>query len=180
MNRMVLLETDRLRFREHEPRDLEAFCALEQDADFRRYVGGRPRTRNEAEQRFERFLAPVTGPRLVATELKDEGRYIGYCGLHPHVDAGGPVAREAALAFYLAPDVWRQGFATEAGRAWIRFGFERLELTRIVASVDARNAASLRVLEKLGFQWRGTTGTAERPIHELELRAPLNRRNRPG
>ena len=49
---MVVLESERLLFRPHEAADLEAFCAMEADAEVRRYVGGAPRTREAAEERF--------------------------------------------------------------------------------------------------------------------------------
>ena len=49
---MVVLETERLLLRQPVMGDLDAFCAMEVDADFRRYVGGRPRSREEAEKRF--------------------------------------------------------------------------------------------------------------------------------
>jgi RimJ/RimL family protein N-acetyltransferase len=55
------------------------------------------------------------------------------------------------LAFYLACAFWGRGLATEAGRAFVDFGFGVLGLKRIVTTVDTRNAASVRVLEKLGF-----------------------------
>ncbi len=48
----VILETERLIFRQHTVADLDAYCAMEADPVFRRYVGGRPRTREEAERRF--------------------------------------------------------------------------------------------------------------------------------
>jgi RimJ/RimL family protein N-acetyltransferase len=49
---VVVLESERLLFRPHEAADLEAFCAMEADAEVRRYVGGAPRTREAAEERF--------------------------------------------------------------------------------------------------------------------------------
>src|SRR5580658_5571362 len=49
---MTILETERLLLREHRAEDLEAYVAMEADPDVRRYVGGSPRTREEAEKRF--------------------------------------------------------------------------------------------------------------------------------
>jgi ribosomal-protein-alanine N-acetyltransferase len=49
---MILLETERLLFRDHTLEDLDPFCALEADPAVRRFVGGRHRTREEAEHRF--------------------------------------------------------------------------------------------------------------------------------
>ena len=49
---MILLETEHLLFRHHEEADLDAFCAMEADPEYRRLCGGKPRTREEAERRF--------------------------------------------------------------------------------------------------------------------------------
>jgi len=48
----ITLTTERLLFRQHNMADLDAFCAMELDPEVRRYVGGKPRTREEAERRF--------------------------------------------------------------------------------------------------------------------------------
>jgi ribosomal-protein-alanine N-acetyltransferase len=150
---VIVLESERLRFRPHEAGDLDAFCAMEGDAEVRRYVGGAPRSREAAEERFQGTLRPTPEDRLRmwATVLKEDDRYIGRCGLYPHIRGEDKVPGEAALGFYLAREFWGQGFASEAGRAFVDFGFDELKLARIVTMVDERNAASVRVLEKLGF-----------------------------
>jgi ribosomal-protein-alanine N-acetyltransferase len=150
---VVFLESERLVFRSHEAGDLEAFCAMEGDAEVRRYVGGAPRNRDVAEQRFWNGpMVPVTGRLAMwATVLKPEGSYVGRCGLYPHLRGEVRVADEAVLGFYLARAFWGRGLATEAGRAFVGFGFGELGLKRIVTAVDTRNVASVRVLEKLGF-----------------------------
>ena len=150
---MIVLESARLLFREHVAADLEPFCAMEMDPEVRRFVGGQPRTRAAAEDKFKRVYLPSPSNRMAlwATEYKAEQRYIGYCGVYPHFGSAGPIAGEGTLGFYLARPYWRQGLATEAGEAFIRFGFDELQLSRIVSSVEVGNNASIRVLEKLGM-----------------------------
>lgn len=150
---MIVLESERLVFRSHEAGDLDAFCAMEADAEVRRYLGGARRMREAAEQRFwSGPMGPVTDRLAVwATVLKPEGTYVGRCGLYAHLKGEDRVPDEGVLAFYLARAFWGRGLATEAGRAFVDFGFGELGLKRIVTAVDARNAASVRVLEKLGF-----------------------------
>jgi ribosomal-protein-alanine N-acetyltransferase len=155
----VILETERLLFRDHEPQDLEPFCAMEADPEVRRYVGGAPRSRAGAESKFYSvYLQPVSDRlALWATVYKPRGCYIGYCGVYPRFDGGGtPIPGEGVLAFYLARAYWGQGLGTEAGRAFLRFGFEELSLSRIVASVQVGNDTSARVLKKLGLARVGT------------------------
>jgi RimJ/RimL family protein N-acetyltransferase len=89
--------------------------------------------------------------RLWATVLKENGCYIGRCGVYPHLRGGTAVPGEGVLAFYLARPYWGFGFATEAGRAFVDFGFGELRLRKIVTTVESGNVASVRVLEKLGF-----------------------------
>jgi len=59
--------------------------------------------------------------------------------------------RRAELGYWLAQPVWGHGFATEAARAAVDFGFRDLGLARVYAQVLADNRASLRVLDKLGM-----------------------------
>ena len=150
-----LPESERLLFRPHLITDLDDFCAMEMDINVRRYVGGSPRSREEAEKRFPKNqLQEIATNRLGvwATVLKAENKYIGRCGIYPHFSPdGAPIPGEAALGLYIAHPYWGRGFATEAGRAFIDFGFNDLGITRIVTTVMEGNNASLHVLQKLGF-----------------------------
>jgi ribosomal-protein-alanine N-acetyltransferase len=168
-----LLESERMIFRPHEMADFDDFCAMEADAEVRRYVGGAPRTREGAERKFRDVqLRPIdAGLGLMATIFKADGRYIGYCGLYPNFDgAGGKTEGEAMLGFTLARSYWGRGLATEAGDVLVRFGFGELGLSRIVSVVEAGNLASLRVLEKLGFVVVAEENTGARSFYKLELK----------
>jgi ribosomal-protein-alanine N-acetyltransferase len=173
---VIVLESERLLFRSHQAADLDAFCAMEADAEVRRYVGGYPRTREVAEQRFrERAMHPVDGRLAMwATVLKADDCYVGRSGLYPHIEGGEKVAGEGVLGFYFAREFWGRGLATEAGRAFVNFGFDELKLTRIVTSVQVENAASIRVLEKLGFVI-ASHEIGPRSFYHFELPRPINR-----
>lgn len=171
---MTVLETERLLFRAHQPQDLEPYCAMEADPDVRRYVGGKPRTRQAAEERFQRVFLPPPQNRMAlwATVYKSEGVYIGYCGIYPHFEDQEAIPGEGVLAFYLARPYWGRGLATEAGRAFLRFGWSELGLKRIVAGVQVGNAASVRVLEKLGLQRVGVEHGPQRSFYAYALERP--------
>jgi RimJ/RimL family protein N-acetyltransferase len=62
---------------------------------------------------------------------------------------------KAELGYWVGKPHWRQGYATEAAQAVVRYGFEQLHLERIHARFMTRNRASGRVLEKLGFTREG-------------------------
>jgi [ribosomal protein S5]-alanine N-acetyltransferase len=170
----VILSSGRLLFRQHIMADMNAYCAMEMDPEMRKYVGGYPRLPEEAERRFINAVTPVAGRlSMWATVLKENGRYIGRCGVYPHLRSdGGVIAREGTLAFYIAREYWRQGFATEAGLAFMEFGFNELHLKRIVANVQAGNDVSVHILEKLGFALESTE-MGERSFYHFELKNPV-------
>lgn len=75
---------------------------------------------------------------------------LGAIGLHLH-----PRFHRAEMGYWIGVPYWNRGYASEAGRAVLRFGFETLDLRRIYAAHFARNPASGRVLQKLGMQREG-------------------------
>lgn len=176
---MLVLETARLLFRQHEIGDLEPYCAMESDAEYRSPQPVHPRT--ELERSFREAWLPPKVMGLMATVYKPEGRYIGRCGLYSRRDDDGQlIAGEAVLAYYLARPYWGRGLATEAGKAFVRYGFETLGLTCIMAGMNAQNIASIRVAEKLGFiRVRSGEGGGSR-WHDYERRSPLIKTDEPG
>jgi ribosomal-protein-alanine N-acetyltransferase len=172
---MLLLQTERLLLRHHIEADLEAYCEMMADPEFRRLSGGRPLPREEAEQIFRErvLLHRPQGLGMFATESKPEGRYIGRCGIYEHRGADNAVVPgEGQLAYYLARPYWGRGLATEAGRALVEFAFKELGLSRIEAGINATNLASLRVVEKLGFVWLRSGEGGGNAWHDYELRNP--------
>ena len=83
--------------------------------------------------------------------LKTRSRLIGNCGIRIATVA----AYEADIGYELSPEHWGRGYVTEAARAIVQFGFAELKVHRIWAWCIADNAASARVLEKLGMKLEG-------------------------
>jgi RimJ/RimL family protein N-acetyltransferase len=81
---------------------------------------------------------------------RDTGELVGDCSLH-----FDQTFQEWELSYGFRRDRWRRGYATEAASACVRYGFETMGVEKIVADVDPSNAASSRVLEKLGFECTG-------------------------
>ncbi|MFY7067661.1 GNAT family N-acetyltransferase [Nocardiopsis changdeensis] len=92
-----------------------------------------------------------TGAR-VAVDRASDGAFIGWCGL----TGWNPDFRSASLGYIFDADVWGHGYATETAHAVLRWAFDTLDLNRVQAEADTRNAASARVLKKLGFVHEGT------------------------
>jgi [ribosomal protein S5]-alanine N-acetyltransferase len=80
----------------------------------------------------------------------DSGELIGQIGLQPTEVEGEPAVE---VGWSVAPERWGEGFATEAARASIAWGFDRAGLEEIVSFAMIENAASLRVMEKLAMSY---------------------------
>lgn len=79
---------------------------------------------------------------------RSNGDHVGCCGLRPR----DPAQRILELGFYLHPDHWGQGLVTEAARATMALAFGPLAVSALFAGHHPDNAASRRVLERLGFR----------------------------
>ena len=99
------------------------------------------------------FAVTLTGTRSPGREhdLSDTGHVIGTVALELELEQ-----YQADLGYWIGVSYWNKGFATEAARSVLDFAFSRTQLHRIVAQRFAFNAASERVLEKLGFAQEGT------------------------
>jgi RimJ/RimL family protein N-acetyltransferase len=80
----------------------------------------------------------------------DDGQVAGSMGLMMKGD------RIAEIGYWIGVPFWGRGYATEAAREVIRYGFEDCSLLRIFAGIFTRNPASGRVLQKVGMQYEGT------------------------
>jgi len=98
------------------------------------------------------FLALTREPDKLwlAVTLRSDGRQIGGAGLR--LD---PEHQHAELGYWLGAPYWGQGYATEAARELVRYGFEDLNLHRIFASHFHHNPTSGRILRKLGMRHEG-------------------------
>jgi len=149
------LRTARLRLRPFNAADADALFALHSSAFVLRYWDAPPWSERA---RAERFIAACremadegSGSRL-AIERVSDGAFIGWCSL----TRWNPDYRSASLGYCLHDAAWGYGYATEAASALLEWAFDTLDLNRVQAETDTRNAASARVLEKLGFVREGT------------------------
>lgn len=161
------LLTPRLRIRGPRAEDFEAlYEGIWSRAEVMRYVGGQPRPRDVAVERFawSRELFARTGMALWTVERREDGMILGDCGVIP-LEGRGP---EVELGYRLRPEVWGQGLATEAARAAMGHAMAPLAegglgLRRLVAVTHLENHASQRVLAKLGLRRVGTSDHYDSP-----------------
>ncbi|MEU3401118.1 GNAT family N-acetyltransferase [Streptomyces filamentosus] len=149
------LHTARLRLRPFTDADAAPLYALHGSAHMMRYWDSPPWSEPARAQRFlavcRRIEEEGTGARVAVDRLSD-GAFLGWCGL----TGWDPDFRSASLGYAFDADAWGRGYATETAHAVLRWAFDTLDLNRVQAETDTRNAASARVLEKLGFVREGT------------------------
>ena len=147
-----MLRTARLLLRPPRPDDLDALWRIMSDAEAMRYWDTRPHSDRDQTRAFlDRMLAlpPDAGAELM---IERDGLPIGRVALW----------RIAELGYILDPAQWRQGLMREALDAALPWFFDRFPQAReILAEVDPRNTASLRLLASVGFV---ETGRAERTV----------------
>jgi RimJ/RimL family protein N-acetyltransferase len=164
-----MLETDRLLLRQWLAADKVPFAQLNADA---RVMECYPAclTTAESDGFVDRLTALIAdqGWGLWAIEIKDTQKFIGYVGLHvPTADL--PCNPCVEVGWRLAYEYWGRGYAPEAAKAALQFGFESLNLTEIVSFTTLGNVRSQRVMEKLGM--RRDSETFEHP--SVPLDSPL-------
>lgn len=149
------IRTERLILRELVESDWRAAFAIRSDLDVMRYMGMVPDTEEGTVEFVARCIASQADePRSwlpLSITLQEDGRLIGGGGL-TMVSAAN---READVGYLLERESWGRGFGTEAVRAFVGLGFEHMKAHRVTANVAPENVASVRVLEKVGFQREG-------------------------
>lgn len=147
------IDTARLRLRPYGPDDLDGLHAIQSRPDVVRYlywdVRDREAVRKVLVDRAGQGVIAKEGDKLIlAMERRDTGALVGDVNL---VWVSGE-HRQGEIGFVLHPDHHGLGFAGEGAAVMLRLGFEVLGLHRIVGRCDGRNAASMRVMEKLGMR----------------------------
>ncbi|HEY9811249.1 MAG TPA: GNAT family N-acetyltransferase [Halomicronema sp.] len=145
---MEQLKTQRLIFRKFTPQDLDRLYQLFNDPDVMHYMGG-VRTREVTEQRLAQMIDHWQhGFSMWVVLRKSDHQMIGRCGLI-YLDN----TPEVELGYTFFKEFWGKGYATEAAKATLEYGFNNINLNRIVAITHPQNIASQRVMEKCGMTY---------------------------
>ncbi len=146
------IRTERLLLRRWSERDLEPFSALNADPRVMEHFPARlSRTESDAMVGRMRAHFVAHGFGLWAVQVVGGSAFIGFAGLsRPSFQA--PFTPCVEVGWRLAAEHWRLGYATEAARAVVAFGFEHVGLEEIVSFTVPANHRSRRVMEKLGMR----------------------------
>lgn len=148
-----MIETPRIQLRRFRPSDAAAVLEFGSDPEVMRYTGDAlVRDLDHAGQIINDIWQAeyeAYGYGRLAAYHKDDRRVIGFSGFKYLPELGFP-----DLGYRILPDYWNQGLATEMATALIDYGFHTLELPEVYGFVLPENLASIRVLEKAGFQFQ--------------------------
>lgn len=144
---MHVITTKRLILREFERKDAPGLFKLNGNINVLRFTGD-VAFKNITEA--DSFVINYThykryGYGRWAVVEKSTHRFIGWCGLKYH-----PNEQYTDLGFRFLEEKWGSGYATEAAKACLNYGFSELKLNQIVCRVQQQNFASIAVIEKLG------------------------------
>jgi RimJ/RimL family protein N-acetyltransferase len=147
--------TDRLLLRMFRGADLDAYAAMCADPEVWRFLGdGRPLSRPDAWRNLAVMLGhwALRGYGLWAVEERATGELVGRVGVWypegwPGLEVGWMLRREW----------WGRGYATEAARAALAYGFTELKADRLISLIRPGNVRSIAVAERLGERLQGRT-----------------------
>ncbi|MBD2020428.1 GNAT family N-acetyltransferase [Leptolyngbya sp. FACHB-36] len=145
----IVLETEQLFLCEWSLKDFDAFKAIATNPTVMQFIGtGALWSDDRIQQWIEKQIFLYTNYQFCNWVLIDKmtQAFMGFCGLQPF-------NQEIEIGWWLAPEYWGKGFATESAQAAMADGFNRLNLSRIVSIAQPANHRSIRVMEKLGMQF---------------------------
>ena len=150
------IETSRLKLRPYTDSDIPALVAL---LSAREIAATTLRIAHPyTEQHAREFLIHALNPDKLwlAITLRHDGQLCGGIGLMLK-----PEHQQAELGYWIGVPYRGHGYASEAARAMVRYGFDDLKLHRIAAMCMTRNPASARILLKLGMHYEGCLRQAQ-------------------
>ena len=147
-----LASTDRLILRRFVPEDFAAYSAYRSLPEIYRFLYRDPPSPEVMRERFDiRLNSPFSedGDTLLCAVIRrEDGALVGDVSL----TFANKAALQAELGYTSNPAYARKGYATEAAEAMITLGFEKFGFHRIFARLDAKNAGSVGVVERLGLR----------------------------
>ncbi len=151
---MIVLQTNRLCLRRLSADDADFILQLLNEPSFIQNIGDRG-VRTIEDARAYILKGPIAsyekhGFGLWLVEAKEPPARIGICGLLKR-----DVLPDVDLGYALLPEFWSKGFALESASAVLAYARETLGLKRVAAVVNADNQSSIRLLEKMGFEFEG-------------------------
>jgi RimJ/RimL family protein N-acetyltransferase len=172
----IVLTTARLILRRIRADDLDAHMALLNTGAVMRHLGGvQPRGVIAAKHEASRASFAAEGIGFMLAEERATGDIIAHCGLRRIAHPLAPNPHNFEIGWLVREDRWRMGYAFEAMRAVVDWGFAVHAAPQIVALTVADNAASWRLMEKLGMTRRADLDFADPDAGEAIIQYAITR-----
>ncbi|WP_160136544.1 GNAT family N-acetyltransferase [Chryseobacterium sp. c4a] len=151
------IETQRLILRELEDTDFERMFLLDSDPEVMKYLGTPVTSVDESKEiiKMIRKQYKENGVGRWAVIEKESGLLIGWCGLKLLKEPINGHVETLDLGYRFIPEFWGKGYAWEAAKATLDYGFNELKADTIYAYADAGNSGSNYILTKMGFENTG-------------------------
>lgn len=163
----MLIETDRLLLRPLTTADLDEIVEMHSTPEVKRRMGAFDRRAALARLERNELEWEERGHGLVAILERASGRFLGRSGLKYWRQFD-----EIEVGWVLRPDVWGHGYATEAGRACLDWGFRDLQVPYLTAMILPDNQRSIAVAERLGMQPLRTDSLMDLPVTVYAIERP--------
>lgn len=151
----LILETERLLFRPLLPTDAEALFEMDKNPEVHKYLWQTPAQHiDEVIKVIEYVNRQYESNKIgrFATIIKDTNEFIGWTGIkfvNDHVENGNTNFWD--YGYRLNEKHWNKGYATEASRLWLDYGFNQMHIDKMNAYTHGQNGASNHVLQKVGM-----------------------------
>ena len=168
---IVILETQRLVLRKFTIEDAHLIWQLNLDPEVTRFTFDPIRDIDHAREVLKETILPqyqLYNHGRWAVHLKADREFIGWCGLKYR-----PEMKEVDLGYRFRKEFWGNGYATEAAIACIQYGFEKLNIQRIVGRAEPGNLGSIKVLEKCGMKYIRDEFVEGHTAKTYDILAPL-------
>lgn len=153
----LIVETDRLLMREMRHEDAEALFDMDSNPNVHKYLWQKPFTKIEDIHAYIEMVRNQYDRNNIgrfSTIIKDTNELIGWTGIKyidDHIENGNTNFYD--YGYRLNEKYWNKGYATEASKAWLDYGFNQMKINEMNAYTHAENGASNHVLKKVGFHF---------------------------
>ena len=147
----MMIETERLILRPFKQSDLEAYAAMNANPEVMRFYP-MVYTTEQSQASLDRCRESWDkhGYGFSAVTDKDE-RFLGLCGLSLFT-AESPFSPQVEIGWRFVPSAWGKGYASEAARGWLAYGFEEKGLEQVVSFTAIPNEPSAKVMQRIGMR----------------------------
>lgn len=149
------IETDRLLLREMLPSDANALFEMDSNPNVHLYLGNEPVTSIDQvygyiESIRNQYLKNGIGRFVVV--VKETNEVIGWAGIKYITEPENNRVNFYDLGYRLQEKHWRKGYALEAAKAWLDYGFNQMKVDALIATAHVDNAGSNAILQKIGMK----------------------------